>query len=318
MLYVFGECVLDTQRHELCRAGRVSRLRHKVFQVLVYLLAHADRVVSKQELREQVWPQQSISEAALESTIKAVRQVIGDSGRGQQLIQTVYGQGYRFLAAVEAHSEAAAGATGAGFLASLNTLPTLPQATHNLVPGPSPQETAGIVDSAPVMDARIEEASLQSSATAATGERKLVTVLCCALAEPPTGAPREVEPHYNALRVLYTLAREAVQRYGGTLQPVVGEQIMAIFGAPLAQEDHARRAVLAALDLQQRLRQHPTLPPPASAGLAVRLGLDSGLVVVGEVGPAAHRQVTAVGAPTQRALVSDHGVNSLKINRLIS
>jgi tetratricopeptide (TPR) repeat protein len=77
---------------------------------------------------------------------------------------------------------------------------------------------------------------------------------------------------------------------------------MAIFGAPLAQEDHARRAVLAAFDLQQRLRLRPILPTPASAGLAVRLGLDSGLVVVGEVGPAAHLQVTAVGAPTQGAL----------------
>src|SRR5438309_1914782 len=83
------------------------------------------------------------------------------------------------------------------------------------------------------------------------------------------GAAREVEPHYNALRALYALAREVVQRYGGTLQPVVGAQIMAIFGAPLAQEDHARRAVLAALDLQQRQRQHPTLHPPAlDKGLA--------------------------------------------------
>src|SRR6266536_5196252 len=131
MLYVFGECVLDTQRSELCRAGRVSRLRHKVFQVLVYLLAHADRIVSKQELREQVWPQQLISEAALESTIKAVRQAIGDSGRGQQLIQTIYGQGYRFLAAVQAHPEAPAGATGEGHLAPLSPLSTPPQAVHD-------------------------------------------------------------------------------------------------------------------------------------------------------------------------------------------
>src|SRR5262249_15241623 len=137
LLYVFGECILDTQRYELCRAGHVSRLRHKVFQVLVYLLAHTDRVVSKQELCEQVWPQQSISEAALESTIKAVRQAIGDSGRGQQLIQTIYGQGYRFLAAVVVHPEAAAGATGTGLLAPLSTLPTLLQAAHDLVPGPS-------------------------------------------------------------------------------------------------------------------------------------------------------------------------------------
>src|SRR5438552_18124515 len=112
MRYVFGEWILDTQRAELSRAGEVRRLRRKAFQVLTYLLAHADRVVPKQELREQVWPQQFISDAALESTIKAVRQAIGDSGRGEQLIQTVYGQGYRFLAAVEGHSVDAAGATG--------------------------------------------------------------------------------------------------------------------------------------------------------------------------------------------------------------
>jgi DNA-binding winged helix-turn-helix (wHTH) protein len=100
MLYVFGEWTLDTQRAELSHAGRVHRLRRKVFQALVYLLTHADRVVSKQELCEQVWPEQFISDTALESTIKAVRQAIGDSGRDERLIQTVYGQGYRFVAVV--------------------------------------------------------------------------------------------------------------------------------------------------------------------------------------------------------------------------
>jgi DNA-binding winged helix-turn-helix (wHTH) protein len=53
MRYVFGECTLDTQRAELARAGRVYRLRRKVFKVLIYLLAHADRVVSKHELCER-------------------------------------------------------------------------------------------------------------------------------------------------------------------------------------------------------------------------------------------------------------------------
>src|SRR5712692_8710894 len=187
MLYVFGECVLDTQRHELCRAGRVSRLRHKVFQVLIYLLAYADRVISKQELREHVWPQQFISEAALESTIKAVRQAIGDSGRGQQLIQTIYGQGYRFLAAVEAQPDQGTAATRRHGDA----------ATRRGTSGPSPEGTAGPDDSGPETDARVEETSLQRSATVSAGERKLVTVLCCALAEPPTGAPREVEPHFT-------------------------------------------------------------------------------------------------------------------------
>src|SRR6266567_2583165 len=100
MLYVFDEWTLDTQRFELARTGCVCRLRRKVFQALVYLLTHGDRIVSKQELCEQLWPQQCISESALESTIKAVRQAIGDSGRNQRLLQTIYGQGYRWVAAV--------------------------------------------------------------------------------------------------------------------------------------------------------------------------------------------------------------------------
>ena len=106
MRYVFGEWCLDTQRAELSRAGEVRRLRRKVCQVLAYLLAQADRVVSKHELYEQIWPQQFVSDAALESVIKAVRQALGDNGRDQRLIQTVYGQGYRCVAAVTAGAPA--------------------------------------------------------------------------------------------------------------------------------------------------------------------------------------------------------------------
>ena len=101
MVYRFGECTLDTQRHRLQRAGQPVRLRSKAFQVLCYLLEHRDRTILKSELYAQVWPQSFISEATLESTLRAVRQAIGDSGRAQQLIQTVYGYGYRFVAPVE-------------------------------------------------------------------------------------------------------------------------------------------------------------------------------------------------------------------------
>jgi DNA-binding winged helix-turn-helix (wHTH) protein len=52
MRYIFGECTLDMQRDALRRARRVSRRRRNAFQVLAYLLAHPDRVVSKQELCE--------------------------------------------------------------------------------------------------------------------------------------------------------------------------------------------------------------------------------------------------------------------------
>jgi DNA-binding winged helix-turn-helix (wHTH) protein len=206
MLYIFGECTLDTQRYVVFRAGVPIPLRRKAFQILAYLLAHADRVVPKQELCEAVWSQQFIGEAALESTIKEVRQAIGDSGRRPQLIQTIYGQGYRFLAAVEAHPEAPAGTASAGCLAPLNPLSALPQASHNLVPSPSPQGTAGAVDDYPETNASGETASLQRSATASAGEWKLVTVLCCALAAPPLGGPPDIEAHYSELQALYRVA----------------------------------------------------------------------------------------------------------------
>jgi DNA-binding winged helix-turn-helix (wHTH) protein len=54
MRYVFGDCILDTERYLLHRAGQPVRLRPKVFQVQLYLLAQRERVVTKQELNEQV------------------------------------------------------------------------------------------------------------------------------------------------------------------------------------------------------------------------------------------------------------------------
>jgi DNA-binding winged helix-turn-helix (wHTH) protein len=100
MRYVFGDCILDTQRYELCRAGVQRALRPKVFQVLAYLLAHRDRLVRKQELLEQLWPGQFISEATLNSCILAVRKALGEGGRTPRYVQTVHGQGYRFVAPV--------------------------------------------------------------------------------------------------------------------------------------------------------------------------------------------------------------------------
>src|ERR671935_975785 len=100
LIYTFGVCVLDTQLHVLSRAGQPIKLRPKAFEVLVYLVEHHDRMVSKDELCAQVWPNQFISDATLGSTIRAVRQAIGDTGEAQQLIQTVHGYGYRCMAAV--------------------------------------------------------------------------------------------------------------------------------------------------------------------------------------------------------------------------
>src|SRR5262249_24921092 len=94
MRYLFGDYVLDTQRQELQRAGELVKLRRKVFQVLTYLLAHRARVVPKQELLEQLWPDQFVGDEALKSCIKALRQGLGERGRRARFVHTVHGQGY--------------------------------------------------------------------------------------------------------------------------------------------------------------------------------------------------------------------------------
>jgi DNA-binding winged helix-turn-helix (wHTH) protein len=105
MRYVFGDYTLDIRCYELSYRGQTVKLRPKVFQVLAYLIAHRDRVVSKDELLEQVWPNQFIGDGSLNACLMAVRQAVGDSGQAQRCIQTLHRRGYRFVAAVEEQTQ---------------------------------------------------------------------------------------------------------------------------------------------------------------------------------------------------------------------
>src|SRR5918999_370208 len=101
MRYVFGDYLLDTQRYELSYRNQPIKLRPKVFHVLSYLIAHRDRVVSKDELLDQVWPNQFIGDGSLNACLMAVRKAVGDNGHAQRCIQTLHGRGYRFIANVQ-------------------------------------------------------------------------------------------------------------------------------------------------------------------------------------------------------------------------
>src|SRR5215510_864891 len=101
MRYVFGDYEVDTQRYELRHAGIPRALEPQVFNVLVYLVQHRDRMVPKEELLEQLWPQQYVSEAVLSQRLMLVRKAVGDSGSQQRVIKTVRRRGYRFVATVE-------------------------------------------------------------------------------------------------------------------------------------------------------------------------------------------------------------------------
>jgi pimeloyl-ACP methyl ester carboxylesterase/DNA-binding winged helix-turn-helix (wHTH) protein len=98
MRYVFEDCELDTDAYELRRGGKRVHIEPQVFDVLLHLVRHRDRVVSKDELLDAVWGDRFVSESALTSRLKAARQAVGDDGRSQRCITTVHSRGYRFVA----------------------------------------------------------------------------------------------------------------------------------------------------------------------------------------------------------------------------
>ena len=102
MALCFGEIELDLDAFELRRDGRIVHVEPQVFEVVRHLVVHRDRLVSKEELLDQVWGTRFDSESALTSRIKDARRALGDDGREQRVIKTVHGRGYRFVALVTA------------------------------------------------------------------------------------------------------------------------------------------------------------------------------------------------------------------------
>jgi pimeloyl-ACP methyl ester carboxylesterase/DNA-binding winged helix-turn-helix (wHTH) protein len=102
--YTFADYVVDIERVELRRAGELVPIEPQVFELLVYLIRHQDRVVSNDELFDAVWKGRTVSLSALTSRINAARHAIGDSGAAQSLIRTSARKGYRFTGSASSSS----------------------------------------------------------------------------------------------------------------------------------------------------------------------------------------------------------------------
>ncbi len=106
LTYQFGEFELDLGRKELRGNGARLQLQRKPLQLLLYLARNRDRVVSKEELLDQVWPDVVVSENALTSALRDLRKALGDEGRSPRFIENLRGHGYRFIAQVEERGSA--------------------------------------------------------------------------------------------------------------------------------------------------------------------------------------------------------------------
>jgi class 3 adenylate cyclase len=142
-----------------------------------------------------------------------------------------------------------------------------------------------------------------TSKAALEGERKQVTVLFADLkGSMELLADRDPEEARKILDPVLDRMMEAVHRYEGTVNQVMGDGIMALFGAPLAHEDHAARACYAALQMQESVKGYAEgVRRQEGITVRIRVGLNSGEVVVRAIGSDLHMDYTAVGQTTHLA-----------------
>src|SRR5262245_28863621 len=105
MKFFFSNQVLDTSTRELSRENMPVSLEPQVFDLVVHLMEHRDRVVTKEELIDKIWHGRHVAESTLTSRINAARKAVGDSGAEQALIRTIARKGFRFVGAVQTKTE---------------------------------------------------------------------------------------------------------------------------------------------------------------------------------------------------------------------
>ncbi len=100
MAYEFADCRIDPRSRELFRHGRPVEVEPRTLDLLIYLIEHRDRAISKDELQNEVWGT-IVTDAALARAVMKARKALGDSSQSPEIVKTVRGHGYRFVAHLE-------------------------------------------------------------------------------------------------------------------------------------------------------------------------------------------------------------------------
>ena len=277
--YFEGFC-LDLTHVCLWRGTEVVPLPPKAFDVLHYLVTHPDRVVTKDELLDAVWSQTAVSEAAVRVAIGVLRKALDDTAQLPRYIVTVARRGYRFVATVTAE--------GPGVPVSA-TSPAQEPLLSPLPPGPVP--TSPVAPTPPRSDAPA------GALPPVEAERRLLTVWFCDLVNSTRLSGRlDPEDYREVVRAYHQTCVEVIQRFDGYIAQYLGDGVLGYFGYPVAHEDDAQRAVRAGLGLLEALGPlNARLVLPFGERLAVRLGVHTGLVVIGEVGTGTYQEPLALG-----------------------
>src|SRR3989441_5317619 len=197
----------------------------------------------------------------------------------------------------QCHAEAPPGFRFCGQCgASLQAAP--PQAA----PAPTPRAPVAAPSIATYTPKHLADKILKSRA-AVEGERRQVTVLFADVAGFTTLAERlDPEDVHRIINSCFELITAEIHRFEGTINQYTGDGVMALFGAPIAHEDSARRAVHSALGIQRALSEYShRLQAERGLTVAMRIGLNTGPVVVGRIGDDLRMDYTAVGDTTNLA-----------------
>jgi len=108
IIFRFGPYVLNPVQRELKHEGETVDIEPRAFDLLIFLVQNRDRAVGKSELQDVIWPGMIVTETALTRAVMKARKAVGDDAVRQEMIKTLHGHGYRFIAQVETEEATAA------------------------------------------------------------------------------------------------------------------------------------------------------------------------------------------------------------------
>ncbi len=292
-ILLFESFQLDLADERLWRGVELVPLTAKSFAVLRYLVERSQRLVTRDDLFDAIWPQTYVSDGALRACIRELRRALQDSASEPRFIETVRGRGYRFVADV-------------------TTRPREPASTTDQLTSALPSSSPASIPDGRVLDTppqqRTPIAPAYATQPSPTVERRQLTILFCDLVGS-TALSEQLDPEelHDVLRAYYAACTGVIERFAGHVAQYLGDGILAYFGYPHAYEDAPHRAVHTGLDIVREievLNRH--LERHYGLALAVRIGIHTGVVVVGDIGAGRHIEQLAIGtAPNIAARLQD-------------
>ncbi len=295
MIYLFGDYELDTYCYELRLGGKPLRIEPKVFDLLAYLIQRHGHFVSKEDLYEHLWPDQFVSESALTYCVTTARKAVGDNGRMQWVIKTVYGRGYRFIAPVEERLQGSADGPAPTALD-----PSADAARQ--VPDDADVAQASLPDLTDLPWAPSHEAATADRRSSPRREileaerRQLTVVSCRVVASPRFSEHLDPEELHEVMQDAHKACSRVIRRFEGHIAQHSGDGLMVYFGYPRAHEDDAYRAIRTGLEMVREMDQlKASFGRERNVEFAVRVGIHTGIVVMEEIESGDNRQRLALG-----------------------